>query len=229
MSAERADRTQAARGVYLVTDRVQCGDRGVVETVRQAVDAGVTTVQLRDKDATDAEILACLRELAPVTAGRAVLVVDDRLDAVVAARRERLAVDGVHLGQSDTSVAVARAALGPDAVVGLTADRPEHLEALAKLPAGTVDYLGVGAIHPTATKADAPEALGVAGFADFVAAAPLPCVAIGGVKIADVAPLRAAGACGVAVVSAICAADDARAAAAELVAEWESAESAEDA
>lgn len=206
--------------LYLVTDAALCGDRGVVETVRLAVDGGVRIVQLRDKLATDAEVAAQLVELSAVVAGRALLVVNDRLDAALAARALGARIDGVHLGQGDASVVRARAALGPDALIGLTANTPEHLAAVAALPSGTVDYLGVGVIRPTSTKPDHPPALGVEGFRSVAAASPLPCVAIGGVGIEDVAALRRAGAAGVAVVSALCAAPEPASSAAAFLSEW---------
>ncbi|WP_292762789.1 bifunctional hydroxymethylpyrimidine kinase/phosphomethylpyrimidine kinase, partial [Microbacterium sp. UBA3486] len=206
--------------LYLVTDAALCGDRGVVETVRRAVDGGVRIVQLRDKDATDAETVDQLIALSRVIDGRALLVVNDRLDAVVAARERGARVDGVHLGQGDASVLRAREALGPDALVGLTANTRAHLDAVDALPAGTVDYLGVGVIRPTATKPDHPAPLGVDGFRDLVAASSLPCVAIGGVGIDDTEPLRDAGAAGLAVVSVLCAADDPEATAAEFRRRW---------
>lgn len=209
--------------LYLVTDAALCGERGVVETVRQAVEGGARIVQLRDKHATDAETTAQLIELSRVIDGRALLVVNDRLDAALAARAAGARVDGVHLGQSDRSVQWAREALGPDALIGLTANSTEHLEAVRLLPEGTVDYLGVGVIRPTSTKPDHPPALGIDGFAAFAAASPLPCVAIGGVGIDDIEALRAAGAAGVAVVSALCAADDPRSAASAFIARWRAA------
>lgn len=207
-------------GVSLVTDAKLCGSRGVVETVRQAVEGGVRAVQLRDKAASDAAVVEQLVALAETIDGRALLLVDDRLGALVEARRRGARVDGIHLGQSDVPVVEARAVLGPDAVIGLTANAPEHLDAVRAMPAGTVDYLGVGVIHPTATKPDHPPALGVDGFGEFAAASPLPCVAIGGIGAGDVAALRAAGAAGVAFVSAICAAADPRASARELRRAW---------
>ncbi len=206
--------------LYLVTDRTLCGDRGVAAVVDEAVAGGVRIVQLRDKDADDAAIVAQLAELSAVIAGRALLLVDDRLEALLEARRRGARVDGIHVGQSDVSVAVARSLLGPDAIIGLTANTSAHLDAVRALPEGTVDYLGVGVIHPTTTKPDHPPALGVRGFADVAAASPLPCVAIGGVGPDDVAPLRQAGAAGVAVVSAVCAAPDPRMAARELLRAW---------
>ncbi|WP_309067006.1 bifunctional hydroxymethylpyrimidine kinase/phosphomethylpyrimidine kinase [Microbacterium sp.] len=206
--------------LYLVTDPVLCGDRGVVDTVRAAVAGGVRAVQLRDKTATDAEITEQLVELSGVIGGRALLLVNDRLDAALAALARGARVDGVHLGQGDASVLRARELLGPDAIIGLTANTAAHLDELRRLPADVVDYLGVGVIHPTRTKPDHPPALGVDGFAAFAAASPLPCVAIGGVGPADVAPLRDAGAAGVAVVSALCAAPDPAAAADALLRRW---------
>lgn len=208
----------------LVTDAALCGERGVPALVAAAVAGGVTTVQLRDKRAGHDELLRGLEAVAEAVAGRATLLVNDRLDVVLAARARGIRVDGVHLGQGDASVLEAREALGPDAVIGLTANTPAHVEAVARMPRGTVDYLGVGVIRPTSTKPDHPPALGVDGFAriaGLAAEAGLPCVAIGGVGAADAAGLRRAGAAGVAVVSVVCAAEDPAGAAREIVTAWE--------
>lgn len=207
--------------LYLVTDAALCGERGVIETVRHAVDGGVRLVQLREKHASDGEVVEQLLDLSAAIDGRALLVVNDRLDAALEARRRGARVDGVHLGQGDASVLRARQELGPDALIGLTANAPEHLDAIRALPPGTVDYLGVGVIRPTLTKADHPPALGIEGFRQFAAESPLPCVAIGGVGIDDIEPLRAAGAVGIAVVSALCAAEDPAAAAKEFRGRWQ--------
>ncbi|MDA4895554.1 thiamine phosphate synthase, partial [Streptomyces sp. MS2A] len=206
--------------LYLVTDAALSGPRGVAHVVAAAVDGGVRIVQLREKHAPDAAVAAQLEELSDVIGGRALLLVDDRIDAAVEARRRGARVDGVHLGQSDASVLRARELLGPDAVIGLTANTRAHLDAVRALPEGTVDYLGVGVIRPTATKPDHPPALGVDGFAALAAESPVPCVAIGGITAEDVPALRAAGAAGVAVVSALCAAPDPREAARELRRRW---------
>lgn len=212
-------------GVYLVTDTVLAGrhGRGVLGVVRAAVDAGVRTVQVRDKHASARELLGLAAAVADAVGDRATVVVDDRLDVVLATRHAGHRVAGVHLGQSDVPVGVARALLGPAAHVGLTANTPEHLAAVGALPAGTVDLLGVGVVHPTTTKSDHPAPLGVDGFGRIAAATDLPCVAIGGVGLDDVPSLRAAGAAGVAVVSGICAAADPGAAAAAYVTAWRTA------
>lgn len=193
--------------VQLVTDDRQPFDR-TREVVEAAVSAGVDVVQLRVKSASARDLLAQAVALAGIVAGRTRFVLDDRVDVVLAARDAGARVDGVHLGQSDLPPGTARRLLGADAIVGWTANTPEHLAAAAALPAGTLDYLGVGVIRPTSTKPDHPPALRIDGFARLAAATALPCIAIGGIGVDDVAALRAAGAAGVAVVSAICAADD---------------------
>lgn len=211
--------------LYLVTDPALCGERGVIDVVREAVAGGVGIVQLRDKTATDAQIVEQLVELSDAIDGRAALVVNDRLDAALEARARGARVDGIHLGQSDVSVARARQLLGPDAIIGLTANTATHLDAVRALPPGTVDHLGVGVIRPTETKPDHPAPLGIEGFRAFAAASDLPCVAIGGVTIDDVEALRDAGAAGIAVVSALCAADDPRATARSFRRRWRGAAS----
>lgn len=210
-------------GIYLVTDPHLCAERGVSATVADAVSGGVSTVQLRDKHAGLDQHLRDLTDLAEVIAGRARLLVNDRVDVVRSARERGLPVDGVHLGQDDSSPVRAREQLGPGAVIGLSANTPAHLRALSAYPEGTVDYLGVGAIRPTTTKPDHPDALGVDGFGRFAARAPMPCVAIGGVRPGDIGPLRRAGASGVALVSALCGAPDPRAAAKQMRADWDGA------
>ncbi|MGX1793654.1 bifunctional hydroxymethylpyrimidine kinase/phosphomethylpyrimidine kinase [Microbacterium sp. NPDC055312] len=206
--------------IHLVTDPELCGDRGVVDTVREAVAGGVSVVQLRDKSASDESVVEQLVVLSDVLAGRALLVVDDRVEAALEARRRGARVDGVHVGQSDMPVAEARRLLGPDALIGLTANTPAHLDAVRALPNGTVDYVGIGVIRPTSTKANHPPALGIDGLRALAAESPVPVVAIGGIRIDDAAALREAGAAGIAVVSAICAAPDARRAARDFRRRW---------
>jgi len=205
---------------YLVTDAASCSGRDVLDVLAAALRGGVTAVQVREKNAPTREVYELVLRAAEVIAGRATLVVNDRVDVVLAARSTGARVDGVHVGQGDLPTEVVREILGPDAVVGLTANTPEHLARVAALPAGTVDYLGVGAIRPTSTKPDHPEPLGVTGFAALTAATCLPCVAIGSVRADDAPALRAAGAAGLAVVSAICSAPAPQGAARDLAAAW---------
>jgi len=208
--------------LHLVTDHRVPFPR-LRDIVDEAVAAGVSVVQLRDKIAPGGELFARTLDLADVVAGRCSFLVDDRLDIVLAARDRGARVDGIHLGQSDLPVDAARALLGAGALVGWTAHTAAHLAAAAAFPAGTLDYLGVGVIRATATKPDHPRPLGVDGFAELAASTPLPCVAIGGIDTDDVAALRTAGAAGVAVVSAVCAAEDPGAAVRALRSAWEAA------
>ncbi|WP_104117386.1 thiamine phosphate synthase [Arthrobacter sp. B1805] len=203
--------------LYLVTDTALCAPRTVPDVVAAAVAGGVTCVQVRDKHAGGSALLDLLAAVAAAVGGRVPVLIDDRVDVYLAAREQGVRVDGVHVGQSDLPADVARRIIGPDAVVGLSAATAEEFARAHALPPGTVDYLGVGAVHATATKPDHPAPLGVDGFAALVRDVRLPCVAIGGISRADVGPLRRAGAAGVAVVSAICASADPRSAAQELL------------
>lgn len=207
--------------VYLVTDSAACRSAGrtVTATVAEAVAGGVTCVQVREKDASAREVLRLLTALGELLPESVALFVNDRVDVFAAARARGVRVTGVHVGQSDLPVSAVRALVGPDALIGLSASTPAQLEAAAADPAG-VAYVGIGALHPTTTKTDAPEPLGHEAFARLCAASRLPAVAIGGVTAADLARLRASGAAGGAVSSAVCAAPDAREAAARLSTAW---------
>lgn len=209
---------------YLVADAASITGRSIADVAAGAVAGGAGVVQVRGKDLSAAALLAAVEACAERIAGRAALLVNDRVDVMLAARAAGVPVDGVHVGQSDLPADRVRALVGADAVVGLSASRPGELAALRRLPAGTVDYLGVGAVRATPTKRDHPTPLGWRGLAEFAAlAADLPCVAIGGVGPGDALEARRAGAAGLAVVRAICAADDPEAAAAALRREWDAA------
>jgi thiamine-phosphate pyrophosphorylase len=208
--------------LYLVTDTALCGDLGVPATVAAAVAAGVTVVQLREPTAPDDEVVRLGRALLIELAGTGVpLIVNDRVHLVAG-----IGAAGAHVGQTDLSPAQVRHALGPGAVVGVSVQRTEHVEALRGLPPGTVDYLGVGPVWPQATKTDAAPPGGLDVLASITAASPWPCVAIGGVTVERVPLARAAGAAGVAVISAICGRPDPREAASLLRLAWDGADPA---
>lgn len=196
--------------LYLVTD----GSRGMAPVVREAVAGGVTAVQLRDPAATARQLREAAGVLLDVLAGTGVpLFVNDRLDVALAAGAQ-----GTHLGQDDLPVAEARRLAGPGHLLGWSAADETELAPLAGWPEGTVDYVGVGPVRATPTKPDAGQPVGLDGLARACRHTPLPCVAIGGIDATNAHQAVAAGAAGVAVVSAICAAPDPRAAAAELAA-----------
>lgn len=140
------------------------------------------------------------------------MLIDDRLDCVLAAREQGIAVDGVHVGQSDIPVEVCRKLLGPDAIVGLSARCEEMLEYVKTADMSLVDYLGIGPLHETETKRDCGRAADgsiiTKSFEDLAAlhaASPVPIVVGGGVKTADLPQLKATGVDGFFVVSAVCA------------------------
>jgi thiamine-phosphate pyrophosphorylase len=200
--------------LMLVTDDAMCAGRGLVNTVLEAVAGGVTIVQLRDKTASDTDLAATAVVLKDALAPTGVpLILNDRPSVAKAA-----GLAGAHIGQDDGHPAAARAILGPDALIGLSVTRAAEL---ATVDPAVVDYVGLGPVFPTGSKADAAPALGLDGARAIGARLPLPWVAIGGIGIANSAAIMRAGAAGVAVVSAICAADDPRAAAAALRAEIE--------
>jgi thiamine-phosphate pyrophosphorylase len=198
--------------LYLVTDVDACGARGVTETVKSAVAGGVTAVQLRDLRATTRELLNTACELRELLAGTPVcFIVNDRLEVALAA-----GADGVHLGQSDLPVEAAREIAGPRFIIGWSVTNVAEARIAASLPPGTIDYIGAGPVFPTPTKADAAPPIGVDGLRAVCALSSLACVAIGGITAARTAELFTTGIAGIAVVAAICAAEDPRAAAAEL-------------
>ncbi|SDN90784.1 MULTISPECIES: thiamine phosphate synthase [Halomonas] len=192
--------------LYLVTDPALCAGHGLVETVVAAVRGGASVVQLRDKHAADGELIDQARRLKAALAGSGVpLIINDRLAVAVES-----GADGLHIGQDDGEVAEARAALGEQAILGLSV---QTLEQLARIDAKRLDYLGLGPVFATPSKHDHAEPLGFAGLATLAAASPLPGVAIGGLKAEHVAATRQAGAQGLAVISAICGMPDPEAAA----------------
>ena len=209
--------------LYLVTDSRLAAQAGheLPGLVRAAVAGGVTAVQLREKDAGARDFLDLVLRVAEQLPEAVPLIVNDRVDVFLAARHAGAPVAGVHLGQSDLPAAAARELIGPEALIGVSASTPEQLREAAG-GAGRVDYVGIGALHATRTKADAPPPLGVRRFAALLAETALPAVAIGGVSVADMPALRAHGAAGGAVVSAICSAADPGAAARQLREAWQS-------
>ncbi|GAB7190929.1 thiamine phosphate synthase [Kineococcus sp. NUM-3379] len=199
--------------LYVVTDTHLCGGRGVPDVVAAAVAGGATAVQVRDKDASRRELLALVRAVQAALAGTGVpVVVNDAVDVALLA-----GADGVHVGQDDLPAQEVRALLGPGVLLGLSVSTVAQALAAERLPAGTVDHLGVGPVWRTDTKPGAAEPLGLDGLREVVAATTLPCVAIGGIDARNAAAVRATGVAGLCVVSAVCAAPDPAAAARSLL------------
>lgn len=194
--------------LYAVTDRHWLNGRTLVDVVKESLDGGVTMIQLREKSLDEGKFLEEAKELQALCRERHVpFIVNDNVDIAKA-----MDADGVHVGQDDMAALDVRAKLGPDKLIGVSAHTVE--EALLAEKQGA-DYLGVGAVFPTSSKSDVGE-MSYETLKAICKAVSIPVVAIGGISGENVGKLADSGICGVAVISAIYAAKDVKAAAADL-------------
>ena len=194
--------------LYAVTDRHWLGGRTLAEVVRESLEGGVTFLQLREKDLDDEHFYEEAVELQAMAAEYGVpFVVNDNVDIAL-----RMDADGVHVGQSDMEAGDVRALLGPDKVLGVSAQTVEQAVLAEKRGA---DYLGVGAVFPTGSKDDA-EDVSYETLKAICDAVSIPVVAIGGITLENTPQLAKSGICGIAVISAIYAQKDIKDAAAQL-------------
>lgn len=204
--------------LYLVLDPGLCRLHSMIETARAAVAGGTTMVQLRDKEAGTAGLVTAGRGLKAALAGTGVsLIVNDDVEAALA-----VDADGLHVGQDDLNAGEARRRIGPDKILGVSA---ETETAVLAVDAGAVDYVGIGPVFATSTKPDHKPPIGLQGLVRLVRLSAVPAVAIGGLKVEHVPSVLATGADGLAVVSAICGQADPEAAARALavtIQDWRS-------
>jgi len=216
-SARLTPRLAFDLSLYVVVGPDATAGRDVTSVALAAVRGGATMVQLRYKAGTS-EIMQSAREVIEVLRPTGVpVIINDRVDLARA-----LGAQGVHVGQEDASPAEAREVLGEDAIVGLSITDPSQL---AAVDPDVVDYLGVGPIFPTPSKPDAAPPLGLDTLARIASSIRLPVAAIGGITEENAAAIIRAGADGLAVISAICAADDPEKAARALTARIDEARS----
>ena len=195
--------------LYLVTDRGLAQGRSTLDIVKAAVQGGVTCVQLREKECPTLEFIEQALSIKEFLSARGIpLIINDRLDVAQA-----VGADGIHLGQTDMPLDMARAIAGDSMIIGISA---ESLEDAIEAEKGGADYLGVSPIYATPTKTDTAPPLGLEGLRQIRQAVDIPLVGIGGLNRDNAAEVIRGGADGVAVVSAIVAAEDPRAAAEEL-------------
>ena len=195
--------------LYLVTDRPLSGGRDMAWIVREAAAGGVTMVQLREKECSTAEFVALARELkAALTPLDIPLIINDRIDVALA-----VDADGVHIGQSDMPYETARALLGKEKIIGLSVETMDEVLAANELD---VDYIGISPVYATPTKTDTLTPFGLEGIEQVMQQSRHRCVAIGGMNRNTIGEVIARGVEGVAVVSAIVAAESPREASAEL-------------
>lgn len=194
--------------LYFITDSIGFDENVFFEKVEQALKGGVTLIQLREKNRSTREYIHLAEKIHKLTKKYNVpLIIDDRIDVAMAVKPE-----GVHLGQSDMPISLAREILGDEYIIGATAKTvPQAVEAYEQ----GADYLGVGAIYPTTTKVKtvltSTETLN-----DICKSVPIPVNAIGGLNKDNINVLKGIDIAGICVVSAIMKAENPQIAAAEL-------------
>ena len=194
--------------LYGVTDRSWLGEHTLYSAVEQSILGGVTMVQLREKDLAQEEFQKEARQIQELCKKHQVpFLINDNVELAV-----EIEADGVHVGQHDMEAGQVRQKIGPDKILGVSA---QTVEQALKAQAAGADYLGVGAVFPTGTKDDA-DAVSLDTLKTICQAVDIPVVAIGGIKESNILSLKGSGICGVAVVSAIYAKEDPQAAAAGL-------------
>ncbi|MEE4265005.1 MAG: thiamine phosphate synthase [Desulfobacteraceae bacterium] len=187
--------------LYLVTDRGLARGRSTLEVVKAAVSGGVTCIQLREKDCSTREFIEQALAMKSFLEARNIpLIINDRLDVALA-----VAADGVHLGQNDMPLEMARKIAGRSMLIGISAESVQDAIAAEN---GGADYLGVSPIFATPTKTDTAPPLGLEGLQEIRKQVKIPLVGIGGLNKSNAAEAIRSGADGVAVVSAIVAAND---------------------
>jgi thiamine-phosphate pyrophosphorylase len=209
MKASLMKLTNIDYSLYLVTDRGLSRGRSTLDVVTAAVNGGATAVQLREKECSTLEFIQQAQSIKAFLKTRNIpLIINDRVDVALAVE-----ADGVHLGQTDMPLETAKNILSNTMIIGISAECLADAVAAEK---GGADYLGVSPIYATPTKTDTAPALGLGGLTKIRQAVKLPLVGIGGLNQDNAAEVIRNGADGVAVVSAIVAADNPEAATRKL-------------
>lgn len=205
--------------VYAVTDRKWLKEEETLaQQVEKAIQGGATIIQLREKHLCDDDFLAQAKAVKQVTDQYGIpLIINDNVDVAIA-----VDAAGVHVGQEDMGAGEVRRKLGPQKILGVSAQTVAH--ALAAQAAGA-DYLGVGAVFPTSSKDDAVE-VNKETLQAICEAVEIPAVAIGGITADNMMQLQGTGIVGVAVISAIFGQSDVKLAAQTLAQQWRAMESA---
>lgn len=199
--------------VYLVTDRDILGDRDLLTAVEQALQGGVTMLQLREKTASSRDFYQLAVRMKKLAAACQVpLIINDRLDIALAAD-----ADGLHIGQEDLPPGVARRILGPGKILGYS------VSTVAEAVYGErngADYLGAGPVYATGSKADAASPIGIDGLRQIKQSVSIPVVGIGGIGGANILDVKRAGVDGISVISAIMGSQDIRGSSRMLADAW---------
>ncbi len=186
--------------VYVITTTVPRLGRDHLAIAQAAITGGASALQFRDKTMNDSQFSATASRLLELTRGKIPLIVNDRVEIAAT-----LGAEGVHVGQSDAAVQDVRRRLGASSVIGVSAT--SYDEALAACDCGA-DYIGVGPIFPTGSKADCTPPIGMHELERICHTVKLPIVAIGGINVANIRSIIDAGAAGAAVIAAVAEAED---------------------
>ena len=194
--------------VYLVTDRRNKTDEEFLNIIEEAIKGGTTIVQLREKTASTKEFYDLALKVKEITSKYGVpLLINDRIDIALAVDSE-----GVHIGQDDMPADIAREIIGEDKILGVSASTVEEAK---KAEIDSADYIGSGAVFPTATKDDA-DSVSKEELKKIIDSIDIPVVAIGGITVENAHTLKGSGIAGFSVVSAIMSAEDPKEASGKL-------------
>ena len=195
--------------LYAVTDRAWVGTKSLYEQVKEALENGVTCVQLREKELSEEDFLKEAKQISALCKEYKVpFIVNDNVNIAIACK-----ADGIHIGQEDMELKSVRKLVGEDMIIGVSA---HTVEEAIKAQEGGADYIGIGAVFATSTKTDV-DVLSFDTLKSICEAVDIPTVAIGGIKKDNIYKLKGSGIDGVAVVSAIFAAKDIATATKELL------------
>lgn len=187
--------------LHVLTDTVLQTRFSHIDLAKKAIEGGADTIQFRQKRGSTREMIETARDLKKICAGAGVsFIVNDRVDVAIASQ-----ADGVHLGQDDFPISLARELMGERVIIGGSAVK---LEDAQKCLAEGADYIGFGPVYPTSSKPDASAPTGIERMIEAIEAVPLPFIAIGGIHESNVTEVLSAGAHGIAVISAVCCQDD---------------------
>lgn len=183
--------------LHVLTDTELQSQFSHLELAQLAIDGGADTIQFRQKSGSTREMIEIARKLKGMCTEAGVpFIVNDRVDVAIASE-----ADGVHLGQDDFPIGLARKLMGEDVIIGGSA---VSLEDAQRCFTEGADYVGFGPVYPTSSKPDASSPTGIKLMKKAVTAVPLPIIAIGGINAENTLEVIRAGACGIAVISAVC-------------------------
>jgi len=198
----KKNKDQRIHGIYLVTDRDLCIYHNLTTVIKKSILGGVRIVQLREKSCSTKEFLEIAKEIKELLKNTNIpFIINDRVDIALAVQ-----ADGVHLGQSDMPLEIARKLLGDQAIIGISIEEFDQLHSIPS--SANIDYIGVSPIFSTPTKTDTKNIWGIEGLKKIRRDTSLPIVAIGGINEGNAKEIISAGADSIAVVSYLCSALD---------------------